>query len=114
MNHLFVLLMVCASSLCLAQNASKGKVLVFEKYSQEGSRNLYSFKDEAGLVFLADTIENRQEYKYDLSWPMYLGTSFRVVFADQPEKRNAQRIISLVYLKGPGTEGEDDEGDSED
>lgn len=114
MNHLFVMLMVCASSLSLAQNASKGKVLVFEKYSQEGNRNLYSFKDEAGLVFLADTIENRQEYKYDLSWPMYLGTSFQVVFADHPEKRNAQRIISLVYLKGPGPEGDDEESDGED
>lgn len=114
MNHLFVVLMVCASSLCLAQNASKGKLLVFEKYSQEGSRNLYSFKDEAGLVFLADTIENRQEYKYDLSWPMYLGTTFQVVLADHPDKRKAQRIVSLVYLKGAGTEGEDEESDGED
>lgn len=114
MRYIFTLLLVCAVLACLAQDATKGKVLVFEKFSKEGNRSLYSFKDEQGTVFLADTIENKQEYKYQLSWPMYIGTSFEVVLADHPQKTNAQRILSLVYVQGPNQTSADEESEGED
>jgi len=114
MKYIFTLLLVCAVLACLAQDATKGKVLVFEKFSKEGNRSLYTFKDEQGTVFLADTIENKQAYKYQLSWPMYIGTSFKVVLADHPQKTNAQRILSLIYVRGPLGSDADEESDGED
>lgn len=114
MKYIFTLLQVCAVLACLAQDATKGKVLVFEKFSKEGNRSLYTFKDEQGTIFLADTIENKQEYKYQLSWPMYLGTTFEVVLADYPQKTNAQRILSLVYVRGSRDTITEEESDGED